>query len=141
MRLETGAPQQVGETRAGRRMVVPVTGGSFEGERLRGTVEPGGSDWITIRTDGAFSLDVRLVLRTDDGALIGQTYRGLRHGPAEVLAKLARGEAVSPSEYYFRATMAFETSSAVYDWINRIVAVATGERLPSGPVYRIFEIL
>jgi hypothetical protein len=141
MRLETGAPQQVGQTPGGRRMVVPVLGGTFEGERLSGTVDPGGSDWITIRTDGAFSLDVRLVLRAKDGALIGLTYRGLRHGPAEVLAKLARGETVPSSEYYFRAAMAFETASETYDWINRIVAIGTGERLPTGPVYTIFEVL
>jgi Protein of unknown function (DUF3237) len=141
MQLETGAPQQVGTTPSGRRLVVPVLGGTFEGERLKGTVEPGGSDWITIRADGAFALDVRLVLKTHDDALIGLTYRGLRHGPVDVIAKLGRGEPVPASEYYFRVAMSFETASETYGWLNRIVAVGTGERLPSGPIYTIFEVL
>ena len=74
-------------------------------------MEPGGSDWLGVRGDGAFTLDVRLVLKTHDDALIGMTYRGLRHGPADVIAKLGRGEAVPASEYYFRAAMFFETAS------------------------------
>jgi hypothetical protein len=141
MQLETGTPQAVGATPVGRRLVVPILGGTFEGERLKGTVEPGGSDWITIRADGAFALDVRLVLKTNDDALITLTYRGLRHGPADVIAKLGRGEPVPASEYYFRAAMSFETASETYGWLNRIVAVGTGERLPTGPIYTIFEIL
>jgi hypothetical protein len=140
MRLETGAPQMIGATPQGRRIVVPVLGGSFEGERLKGTVEPGGSDWIAVRSDGTFALNVRLVLKTQDGALIGATYQGLRAGQPEVLARLAKGEAVSPSEYYFRVAMMFETQSETYDWLNRIIAVATGDRQPGGPIYAVFEV-
>jgi hypothetical protein len=141
LRLDIGTPQPVGETPNGRLVVMPVRGGSFEGERLKGTVEPCGSDWITIRPDGAFALNVRLVLRTDDDALIAMTYRGFRHGPADVMAKLGRGEQVDASLYYFRTAVFLETASETYAWLNRIVAVSMGERLPAGPVYTVFEVL
>ena len=116
-------------------------GGTFQGERLRGTVLPGGADWIIVRGDGATTLDVRLVLETDDKALIGMTYRGMRHGPAAVMERLNRGEMVDPSEYYFRTAITFETAAAKYDWLNRIIAIGTGRRPPEGPVYEIFEVL
>jgi len=80
-------------------------------------------------------------LRTEDGQLIGMTYRGFRHGPAAVIARLNRGEAVDPGEYYFRIAPFFETASERYGWLNRIVAVGLGHRLPEGPVYRVFEVL
>jgi hypothetical protein len=139
--LETGAPQKISDPAGGGRLVVPVTGGSFQGERMRGSVLPGGSDWITIRPSGAFALDVRIVLQTEDGALIAMAYRGLRHGPAEVLARLAKGEQVDPATYYFRIAPTFETQAGRYDWLNHIVAVGTGDRRPSGPVYDVFEVL
>jgi hypothetical protein len=139
--LKAAAPQAIGRSPVGDRRVVEVTEGEFEGERLRGSVLPGGSDWIIARPDGAMALDVRLVLRTDDGALIGMTYRGLRHGPADVIARLNRGEDVNPSSYYFRTAIQFETSADRYDWINRIIAIGTGHRRPDGPVYDVFEVL
>ncbi|HKF72535.1 MAG TPA: DUF3237 domain-containing protein [Stellaceae bacterium] len=139
--LSTGAPQMLGKTPLGDRRIVPVTGGIFEGPKLRGSVEPGGSDWILLRPDGAVQLDVRLTLKTEDGALIGMSYRGYRHGPPEVIERLNRGEAVDPSEYYFRTAPLFETSAPRYDWLNRIIAVGLGHRPPGGPVYRVFEVL
>jgi hypothetical protein len=140
--LEVPRIVDLGATPNGHRRIATVTGGKFEGERLRGTVQatPGG-DWILVRPDGATVLDVRLTLETDDQQLIYMTYRGLRHGPAEVMARLAKGEAVDPSSYYFRTTPAFETASKKYDWLNRIIAVATGRREASGPVYEVFEVL
>jgi hypothetical protein len=87
------------------------------------------------------TLDVRLVLETHDGALIGMTYRGLRHGPAAAMDRLNRGEAVDPSEYYFRTAVAFETAAPQYDWLNRVIAMGTGRRPPEGPVYDVFEVL
>jgi hypothetical protein len=139
--IEVGAAQPLGPTPAGERIVMPVTGGHFEGERLRGKIVPGGIDWILARTDGAYALDVRLTLATDDAHLIGMTYNGLRHGPADVIARLNRGDAVDPSEYYFRIAPFFHTGSQKYAWLNRIVAIATGERLKTGPVYDVFEVL
>ena len=86
-------------------------------------------------------LDVRLTLKTHDGASIYMSYRGLRHGPAEVMKRLNAGEAVDPSLYYFRMTPIFETSDARYAWLNGIVSVATGRREASGPIYQVFEVL
>ncbi len=138
--LSVGTIQNLGRTPLGDRRVAVVSGGKFEGPKLKGTVMEGGSDWILIRPD-AMQLDVRLTLRTDDGALIGMTYRGYRHGPADVLDRLNRGEPVDPASYYFRVAPLFETSAEKYAWLNRVVAVATGHRLPDGPVYDVYEVL
>jgi hypothetical protein len=139
--LKVNEIQDLGQTPLGNRRVAVVEGGSFEGAKLKGTVLRGGSDWILLRPDGALQLDVRLTLSTHDGELIGMTYRGFRHGPASAIERLNRGENVDPSEYYFRAAPFFETASEKYDWLNRIVTVATGHRLPEGPVYQVFEVL
>ena len=141
MTLQVSGMQPIGATPNGDRRIGLVAGGSFQGERLRGTVLPGGADWIIVRPDGATTLDVRLVLETDDGATIGMTYRGMRHGPAAVMERMNRGEAVDPSEYYFRTSVVFETAAPKYDWLNRIIAVGTGRRPPEGPVYDVFEVL
>ncbi len=139
--LQVAGSQAVGKAPGGDRRVGLVAGGTFEGPRLKGKVLPGGSDWIIVRPDGCMTLDVRLVLETHDGALIGMTYRGLRHGSAAAMVRLNRGEAVDPSEYYFRTAIAFETAAPQYDWLNRVIAVGTGRRPPEGPVYDVFEVL
>jgi Protein of unknown function (DUF3237) len=141
MTLGVSGMQAIGATPSGNRRIGLVAGGTFTGERLRGTVLPGGADWIMVRGDGSTTLDVRLVLETDDKALIGMTYRGLRHGPAAVMERLDRGENVDPADYYFRTVIVFETGAAKYDWLNRIFAIGTGRRPPEGPVYEIFEVL
>ena len=141
MALQVSGMQPIGATPIGNRRVGLVAGGTFEGARLKGTVLPGGADWIIVRPDGATTLDVRLVLETGDGASIGMTYRGMRHGPAAVMERLNRGDPVEPSEYYFRTAVAFETAAAKYDWLNRVIAVGTGRRPPEGPVYDVFEVL
>jgi hypothetical protein len=133
--------QNLGKTPLGERRVAVVEGGTFEGPKLKGTIMRGGSDWILVRPDGAMQLDVRLTLKTEDGALIGMTYRGYRHGPPAVIDRLNRGENVDPAEYYFRTAPLFETAAEKYGWLNRVVAVATGRRLPEGPVYDVFEVL
>ena len=131
----------IGDTPDGNRRIARVRGGEFSGEKLNGTVRDGGGDWLMMRSDGVLTLDVRLTLQTSDDALIFVTYRGLRHGPDEVMDRLNNGEPVDPSEYYFRITPGFETGDANYLWLNKIVAVGTGHRLPDGPIYEIFEIL
>jgi hypothetical protein len=132
----------LGATPQGTRRIATVSGGAFRGERLSGTILPvPGGDWILVRADGATILDVRVTLETDDRQLIYMTYRGIRHGPAAVLARLAKGEAVDPASYYFRTTPVFETASPKYDWLNRIVSVATGRREARGPVYEVYEVL
>ena len=139
--IEVKPPSLIGATPGHDRRVGEITGGRFEGEQLRGRVLSGGSDWQSLRADGATTLNVRLVMETDDGALIGMTYQGMRHGPKEVLDRIARGEDVSPSEYYMRATPYYETSSEKYGWLNRVVSVAVGHRMAGGAIYQVFEIL
>jgi hypothetical protein len=137
-----GPPREFGETPHGGRRFFPVVGGSFEGPRLRGEILPEGGDWAIVRQDGVLELDVRITLRTDDGALIYVRYPGLRRAAPEVLLRLARGEAVDPNEYYFRTTPLFETSASRYAWLNSIIAVAVGERRPPDRVaYSIHEVL
>jgi hypothetical protein len=141
MTLTVAGMQPIGATPNGNRRVGLVAGGKFEGQRLKGIVLPGGADWIIGRPDGSTTLDVRIVLETDDGAAIGMIYRGMRHGPAAVMHKIDAGVSVDPSEYYFRTSIAFDTAAPKYDWLNRIIAIGTGNRLPEGPVYDIFEVL
>jgi hypothetical protein len=135
------APHALGPTPSGERKIVPVLGGSVEGARLNGRILPGGSDWALTNAAGILELDVRLVIETDDGALINCQYRGMRHGPADVMARLARGERVDYREIYFRIAPRFETADARYDWLNRILTVGIGERLDAGPRYHIHEVL
>jgi len=142
IRIQLHPLQDLGATPLGRRRIAPVSGGTFEGERLRGTVLPhAGSDWLLERMDGSFQQDVRMTLATEDGAVIGMTYRGVRHSTPEVAARLARGEQVDPSEYYLRTAPFFETASERYAWLNKIVTVGIGRREPGGAIYEVFEIL
>jgi hypothetical protein len=139
--IQVKAPYVVGATPGYDRRIGEITGGVFEGEKLRGRILSGGSDWQSLRADGTTTLNVRLVMETDDGALIGMTYLGMRHGPKEVLDRIARGENVSPSEYYMRATPYYETASEKYGWLNRIVSVAFGHRMAGGAIYQVFQVL
>lgn len=134
-------PQKLGAVPHGARVIAPIAGGSFEGSRLRGKVLPGGGDWTLLRSDAVLELDLRVTLETDDGALIYMTSLGLRHGPPETLAALARGEPVDPSAYYFRTAPRFETSAPQYAFVNRVIAIASGDRRASGPIYTIEEVL
>ena len=138
--LETA--QEIGATPHGTRRIISVTGGSFAGPKLKGEVLPGGGDWLVVRPDGAFELDVRATLRTDDGHLIYTYYRGMLHAPPEIMQRMRQGERdIDPSEYYFRTTPVFETGSEKYDWLNRIVSVGIGRRTATGVAYTVYAIL
>ena len=139
--IEVKPPSIIGATPGYDRRIGEIAGGRFEGERLRGKILSGGSDWQSLRSDGATTLNVRLVMQTDEGELIAMTYGGVRHGPKEVLDRIARGENVNPSEYYMRATPYFETASQTLGWLNRVVSVAYGHRVAGGAIYQVFEIL
>ena len=141
LQVVVAAPQKVGAVPHGARAIAPIASGTFEGPRLRGKVLPGGSDSTLLRSDGVLELDLRITLETDDGASIYMTSFGLRHGPPEVLAALSRGESVDPSQYYFRTAPRFETSAPQYSFLNRLIAISSGDRRASGPVYTIEEIL
>jgi len=141
MRLDVRKLLMVGATPGAYRRIGVVPGGAFEGERLSGDVLDGGSDWQSVRTDSSTTLNVRLVLRTKDDALITMTYQGVRHGAAEVMDRIEKGEVVDPGSYYFRINPLFETAAPKYDWINRIVAIGVGHRRADGPIYSVFEVL
>jgi len=141
MRLDVRKLQMIGPTPGAHRRVGTIASGVFEGERLSGEVLDGGSDWQNVRADGSVTLDVRLVLRTADDGLIGMTYRGIRHGPPDVIARLEMGEIVDPTHYYFRIAPHFETAAPKFVWLNDIVAIGIGHRLADGPVYNVFEVL
>jgi hypothetical protein len=139
VRIET--PLQVGPSPYGERRIINITGGSFAGPRLSGKVLPGGADWQIIRKDGVTEVEARYTLETHDGALIYIRNWGLRHGPPEVMARLMSGERVDASEYYFRTTPIFETGADTYQWLNRVVAVATGERRADEVIITVYEVL
>jgi hypothetical protein len=142
MHVKVGTLLNIGAVPYGTRRTAPLDGGTFEGPRLRGTILPGSSaDWQLLRSDGVLEMDLRFTLRTDDGALILMRSFGLRHGPPEVIAAIGRGETVDPSTYYFRTMPRFETAHSAYSFLNRLVAVAIGDRRPEGPIYTIHEVL
>jgi hypothetical protein len=125
---------------AGHLRVVRILGGRFEGARLSGTLLEAGADWQTIRGDGVAELDVRCLMRTDQGELIHLRGQGLRHGPPEVMARLARGEAVDPGAYYFREVMRFQTSAPRLLWLNNVFGLASGRREARAVVLEVFEV-
>jgi hypothetical protein len=140
-RVELAEVVSLGQTPLGERRVINITGGTFKGDRLHGRVRPGGADWQLVRADGAADLDARYTLETATGALLQVRSQGLRHGPPEILARLAAGEAVDPARYYFRTVLRFETSATELDGLNRVIAVAHGARLPRAVQLNAFELL
>jgi hypothetical protein len=142
-RLEAalGEPVDVGDVRAGRRRIVPLTGGTFWGPELNGKLLPGASaDWQIVLRDGTALGDIRYTLQTDGGALLYVQSRGVRHGSPEVLERLGRGEDVDASEYTFRTSTRIETASRELDWLNRGVFVGVGGRLPGGVIYETYLV-
>src|ERR1700748_1251410 len=120
LEVALAGPQRIGVVPHGTRVTAPIASGHFEGPRLRGQGLPGGGDWTLLRGGGVLELDLRVTLETDDGALIHLASFGLRHGPPEVLAALARGETIDPAAYYFRTAPRFETGDARYAVLNRL---------------------
>ena len=142
LHVKVGTLLNIGPVPHGTRRTAPLAGGTFEGPRLRGTIVPDSSaDWQLLRSDGVLEMDLRFTLRTDDGALISMSAFGLRHGPPEVIAAIGRGETVDPASYYFRTMPRFETAHPAYWFLNRLIAVASGDRRPEGPIYTIHEVL
>jgi hypothetical protein len=129
MSADLAEAQDVGATPQGNRRIYYVTGGTFEGPKLKGEVLPGGGDWALVRPDGAVQLDVRATLRTEDGELIYTTYRGI-----------IRGAPDSP-DFYFRTAPMYETASEKYGWLNQIVAVGVGKLTSKGVSYSVYQVL
>jgi hypothetical protein len=130
----------LGRTPLGERRIVGILGGRVSGPKLNGHILPGGADWQVVRADGAADISARYTIETDAGARILVSSDGLRHGPPEVLEKLMRGDPADPGSYYFRTAMRFETSDPSLDWINRILAVARGERLALAVKLDVYEV-
>jgi muconolactone delta-isomerase len=142
-RLEAalGEPLDLGDTAHGRRRVVALTDGTFTGPELSGRLMPGASaDWQIMLPDGTALADLRYTLQTDRGDLLYVQSRGVRHGSAEVLGRLARGEAVDASEYTFRTATQIETAAPDLDWLNKGVFISVGGRQPAGVIYETYLV-
>jgi hypothetical protein len=138
---EVGAVVSLGgPAKHGERRYVPLGGGTVEGPELNGTLVEGGVDWQVQRADGATDIAAHYVIRATDGALIEVQSEGLRHGPPEVMARLARGEAVDPSEYFFRTLMRFTTGHPSWLHLNKVMALATGRREARRVVLDVWRI-
>ena len=141
LRAELAGIVDVGLTPMGHRRVVNILGGHFDGDRLSGSVLPGGADWQWVRSDGTIDLDARYTLKTNQGDLIQVTSQGLRTAPPDVLARLGQGEDLDPTLYYFRTVMRFETSAPALLYLTRLLAVAYGRRTANAVELRVDEIL
>ncbi len=136
VRARVAAPLIVGPSSRGLRRVVPILGGSFEGPRLKGIVVPGGADWQYVRPDGVLSVEARYTLQAEDGSLISVTNRGMRHGPAEIIERIFRGESVPADSYYFRTVGEFEAPVGPLDWLNKGIFLGIAERLAEMAIVR-----
>jgi len=140
LRVQVGPPMEFGQVRAGRRRVIPILGGTFDGPDVRGTVLPGGADWQIVRDDGLAELDTRYALQTDRGSLIYIQNAGIRHGAPAVTKKLLAGEPVDPSEVYFKTVPSFETSAAELQWLTRAIFIGLGERHPDVVIVHVWKV-
>lgn len=139
-RADLGEPLELGQTPWGRRRIIPIVGGEFDGPRLSATILAGGADWQVIHEDGTVAIDTRYTLQTRDDALVSVATQGVRHGPPEVLRRLADGQLVDPGEYYFRVSIRYETGADAYWWLNRMVAVASAVRLADQVIYDAYAL-
>jgi hypothetical protein len=129
-----------GRTPYGDRRVIDITGGRVEGPKLNGRILPG-ADWQIVLPDGTADLTARYGIETDTGARVLVRSDGLRHGPPDVLAAIARGDTIAPDRYYFRTVMRFEAADPAVDWLNRIIAIARGARDRNAVRLEVFEVL
>jgi hypothetical protein len=140
LHVKVGTPIEIGVGPLGRRRIIPIEGGRFEGPSLRGSVLSGGADWQVIRPDGLSELDTRYVLRTEDGALIYIQNAGMRHAPPEIVERLLAGEEIDPSQVYFRTVPRFETGALHLQWLTRAIFIGSGERHPHDVIVRVWRV-
>lgn len=139
-RVELGPPMELGQVPRGRRRIIPIIGGTFEGSGIRGRVLNNGADWQIVRADGFAELDTRYALQTDAGHIIYVQNKGMRHAPPDILKRLNSGESVDPDLVYFRTVPEFETAAPELQWLTRSIFVGTGERHPSHVVIRFWRL-
>ncbi len=137
---DVGTLVTLGPGKYGERRYVPLGGGIVRGPEINGTLVEGGVDWQVNRSDGVLDIAAHYVIRTDDGALIEVQSDGMRHGPAEVMARLARGEAVGRGEYFFRTVMRFQTGAPQWAHLNKVLALACGQREAQRVVLDVYRI-
>ena len=138
--VELAPIREMGAGRAGRRRIIPIVGGTVRGANFKGTILNLGADWQTVFRDGVAELDTRYAFETDDGALIEVINYGYRHGPADVIDKLARGENCDPASYYMRTHARLETGNAAFEWINRTLFVGSGARRRSSVEISLYAV-
>ena len=138
-RADLKSPVEVGAGPLGRRTIFDVTGGTFDGPRLRGRVHASGGDWILFGADGAGRIDVRLTFETDDGAFLYVQYHGVLVVNEKVARALGSGGETQYGDAYFATQPRFETGDARYAWLNQVVAVAEGRVLPGAVEYRVYQ--
>jgi hypothetical protein len=140
LRVTVGVPVEIGDVAHGRRRIVPILGGTFEGPSIRGRVVPGGADWQILRGDGVMELEARYVLETDSGRPVYVRNTGLRHAPPDVMQDLLAGRDVNPALVYFRTAPVFETAAPELQWLTRAVFVGEAERHPREVVLRVWQV-
>lgn len=140
MHAMVGPPLEVGQVRSGRRRIVPITGGTFEGPNFRARILPGGADWQTIQSDGFSELDTRYTIQTESGGLVYVQNAGMRHAAPDVMEKLLAGQVVDPGLVYFRTVPRFETSAPDLQWLTRAIFIGVGERYPNEVVIRFYRL-
>ena len=140
VRCEVGTLVSLGAAKYGERRYVPLAGGTVSGPELNGHVVEGGVDWQVQRADGVLEIAAHYVIRADDGALIEVQSDGMRHGPADVMARLARGDAVPRDDYFFRTLMRFQTGAPAWAHLNKVMALAVGQRLAKFVVLDVYRI-
>jgi len=140
VRVTLTPAQDIGQTPAGRRMVLIVRSGSFEGPRLRGEILPGGGDWLVMLANGVAELDIRASFRAHDGALILAKLTGVIDAAPAVFLRAVSGQPVDASEYYLRVTPRFETADERYAWLNRLVCVGTGAFGQHQAAFRMYAL-
>jgi hypothetical protein len=142
-RLEAtlAAPLDLGVLAPGRRRIVALTGGQFTGPELSGELLAGSSaDWQIVLPDGTALGDIRYTLQTEGGDLLYVRSRSVRHGSAEVLERLGRGDDVQASEYTFRASTQIETAAPALDWLNKGIFISVGGRQAAGVIYETYLV-
>ena len=137
---EVDALVTLGSAPGGERRYVPLGGGTVVGPELNGELIPGGVDWQLLRADGVLEIAAHYVLRLTDGSLVEVQSNGLRHGPPDVMARLARGEAVAPQDYFFRTLVRFTTGAPAWAHLNKAMAIAVGQREARRVVLDLYKL-
>jgi len=141
MTAELGDPIAIGTSPDGTRRIIPIVSGRIEGPRISARLIEGGADFQLTRRDDVTVADATYAMRTDDGVVIQIHNKGLRHGPADVMAALASGKDVTPDRYYFRTVPEFIAPVGRYEWLNRSIFVASGARYTNSIKIWVWQLL